>query len=66
MWVNRLCDYKDDIYGGNFDIGRITVKSGQREVVVQIGSLPIKLRWLECLMEHGHTNQISQPHHNFC
>ena len=66
MWVNRLCDYKDDIYGGNFDIGRITVKSGQREVVVQIGSLPIKLRWLECLMEHGYTNQISQPHHNFC
>ena len=65
MWVNRLCDYKDDICGEHFDIGRITVKSGQREVVVQIGSLPIKLRWLECLMEHGYTNQIAQPHHNF-
>ena len=31
-----------------FDIGIILVKSGEREVLPQIGSLPIKLGWLEC------------------
>ena len=32
-----------------FDIRRIFVKSGEREVVAQIGSLLIKLGGLECL-----------------
>ena len=32
-----------------FDIGRIFVKSGEREVIAQIGSLPIKSGGLECM-----------------
>ena len=32
-----------------FDIGRISVKSGEREVIAQIGSLPIKSGGLECM-----------------